>query len=59
MAQDVQEIIPEIVEIDAEGYLSVAYSRAVPVLTEALKTLQQQVAVLEQQVAELQTKCKR
>lgn len=38
IAQDVREVLPEIVDEDAEGYLSVDYSRVVPVLVEAVKT---------------------
>ena len=43
IAQDVQEHIPELVETTSDGYLMVAYSRAVPLLAEALKSMQEQI----------------
>jgi hypothetical protein len=58
MAQDVREVVPELVETDENGFLSVAYARAVPILAEALKSLQHKVEELEQQLKELQSSCK-
>lgn len=58
MAQDVQEVAPELVETDGDGFLSVAYARAVPILAEALKSLQQRVENLERQLNELQSNCR-
>ncbi len=41
IAQDVEEILPEVVDTDEEGYKSVEYSHIVPVLIEAIKEQQQ------------------
>ncbi len=40
IAQDIQQIFPEVVNTDDEGYLSVEYSHLVPVLIEAIKAQQ-------------------
>jgi len=39
IAQDVEQVIPEVVSTDVNGYLNVDYSRLVPVLIEAVKEL--------------------
>jgi len=39
IAQEVQEVIPEVVKQDARGYLSVDYGKIVPYLVEAIKEL--------------------
>jgi len=39
IAQEVEEIFPEVVSTDSEGYKSVAYSKLVPPLIEAVKDL--------------------
>ncbi len=43
IAQQVQDVIPEIVFQDKNGYLSVDYSRLTPVLVEAIKEQQTQI----------------
>lgn len=47
IAQDVQAIFPELVEEDAEGYLSVDYLGLIPVLVEAVKEQQGQIEELQ------------
>src|SRR5690606_31766097 len=39
LAQEIEKIIPEVVDTDEEGYKSVQYSHIVPVLIEAMKEL--------------------
>jgi|GEM_PF-4934856 len=63
IAQEVEAVLPELVSTDEEGFKSVAYANAVPVLVEAIKEQQQQIAELkdlktklerqQQQIAEL------
>ena len=47
IAQNVQEILPEVVSEDNNGYLNVNYSGIVPVLIEAIKELQERIEELE------------
>ena len=47
IAQEVQAIFPEVVLEDADGYLSVDYSRLTPVLIEAVKEQQQLIDHLQ------------
>jgi hypothetical protein len=46
IAQDIEEVLPEIVDTDEAGYKSVDYSRVVAVLVEAVK---EQQKIIEQQ----------
>jgi hypothetical protein len=43
VAQEVKEVLPEVVSQDAEGYYSIAYSKVIPVLVEAIKDQQRQI----------------
>lgn len=43
IAQDVEEVLPELVDTDEDGYKSVAYSNLVAVLIEAVKEQQKQI----------------
>ena len=47
IAQEVQEVLPEIVAERRDGSLAVRYDRLVPLLIEAIKELQARVEVLE------------
>jgi hypothetical protein len=47
IAQEVREVLPEIVNEDDDGMLAVNYERIVPVLIEAIKELKLRVEVLE------------
>jgi hypothetical protein len=51
IAQEVARELPEAVETDRRGYMGVAYHKLVPVLIEAVKSLQRRVTVLESAVA--------
>ena len=52
VAQNVQSILPEIVNENNEGTLSVAYTNLVPVLIEAIKELSAQVETLSKQTTQ-------
>jgi hypothetical protein len=47
IAQDLQQILPELVKQDGDGYLAVNYQGVIPVLVEAVKELSAQVEVLK------------
>ena len=57
IAQEIKEILPEVVSRDSEGYYAVAYSGVVPVLVEAIKEQQRIIAgqqkVINEQGSEL------
>jgi hypothetical protein len=48
IAQEVEEVIPEVVHTDADGMKSVAYGNIVGVLIEAIKEQQQRIEALEE-----------
>ncbi len=48
IAQEVEEVAPEAVSTDAEGYKYLDYGKLVPLLTEAVK---QQQSIIERQQA--------
>jgi hypothetical protein len=52
LAQEVEKILPELVSTDSNGYKSVAYQNVVPVLVEAVKTLNGKVETLKKVEAE-------
>ncbi len=56
IAQEVQKIVPEVVESDEEGYLSINYTSIVPILIEAVKEQQKQIEELKREVAVLKEK---
>lgn len=60
IAQEVEQILPELVTTDANGYKAVAYANVVPVLVEAVKTLKKdhdaQLKEKETRISELETK---
>ena len=56
IAQEVEEVVPEVVATDAKGFKSVDYSKLVPVLVEAIKEQQKQIEELRRMVEELQSK---
>ena len=47
IAQEVEDVLPEVVLTDHNGYKSVDYSKIVPLLIEALKEQQQKIERLE------------
>jgi len=56
IAQQVRDILPEVVSEDAQGYLSVDYSSIVPVLIEAIKEQQQHIEKLKDELNALRSK---
>jgi hypothetical protein len=59
IAQQVQKVVPELVQKDGEGYLSVDYGRLTPVLVEAIKELKNQVAEKDRQIDGLAARLER
>ena len=55
LAQNVQEVLPELVSEGSDGYLGVDYSRLTPVLVEARKEQQARIDQLEAIVEKLVT----
>ncbi|MBI4931937.1 MAG: tail fiber domain-containing protein [Bacteroidetes bacterium] len=51
IAQDVQQVVPQVVHTDANGFLTLDYGRVVPVLVEAIKTLKAEVDSLKNTTA--------
>lgn len=50
IAQEVEEVLPEVVHTDDQGFKYVAYGRVVPLLVEAVKELRSQMEALERRV---------
>jgi hypothetical protein len=53
IAQEVEDVLPELVMIDSEGYKSVAYANLVAVLIEAVKEQQEQIEELKFELTQL------
>lgn len=51
IAQDVKEILPEVVREDEKGYLSINYSDIVPLLIESIKQQQKQIEEMKKAMA--------
>lgn len=58
MAQNLQDVFPEAVVSDTSGYLSVKYTRMVPVLVEAIKEQQNIIDSLHNRLDELEKSLK-
>jgi len=52
IAQEVREILPDLVIEDEEGYLAINYTGVIPLLVEAYKNLQTQVEYLENRISD-------
>ena len=50
VAQEIQEVLPQIVTLRDNGYLAVDYQKIVPLLIEAIKELTVKVEKLENQL---------
>ena len=56
IAQEVEEVIPEIVHTNDDGYKSVSYEKLTAVMVEAIKTQQKQLEEKQAQIEELMTR---
>ena len=55
IAQEVEEVFPDLVGTDSNGYKTLNYSGVIPVLTEAIKTQQDEIETLKNENAQLKT----
>ena len=53
IAQEVEKVLPALAHKDANGYYSVAYASAVPILVEAMKQQEQEIHALKAQNAQI------
>ena len=53
IAQEVEQIYPELVSVDVNGYKAIDYASLTPILLEAIKDQQVAIGELQQQNAEL------
>jgi hypothetical protein len=58
IAQEVEQVLPELVSTDRAGYKSVAYANVVPVLVEAIKQQQKQLDAVRTENARLKSRLK-
>ena len=59
IAQEVEDVFPELVSKDSNGYESVAYAKLVPVLIEAVKTLKADSDIKDERISELESRISR
>ena len=50
IAQEVEKVLPEVVQKRKSGYLGVDYKRIIPLLIESVKELKQEVEILKKKV---------
>jgi len=48
IAQELEQVFPEMVTLEGDGYKTVKYDNMIPVLVEAVKELKARIEVLEQ-----------
>lgn len=53
IAQDVEEVLPEIVVTDSDGYKSVSYEKLIPVIIEGIKEQQKQIDRYDSEIQNL------
>jgi phage-related protein len=51
IAQEIEEILPEVVQENPDGYLSVAYGNITSLLIEAIKELKAQIDTINQKLS--------
>ncbi|QTA86159.1 Collagen triple helix repeat-containing protein [Desulfonema magnum] len=56
IAQEVEPVVPEVVNTDDEGYKSVSYGKLIPVLVEAIKELKTENEALKARIEALENK---
>lgn len=49
IAQEVEKIVPEVVQTDANGYLGIDYSKFAPLLVEGIKELEKRLEAIERE----------
>ncbi len=54
IAQEIQEVLPELVKEGTDQTLAVNYTAIIPILTEAMKAQQKQIEAKDQQIEELE-----
>jgi hypothetical protein len=59
IAQEVEKVVPEVVDTDDKGFKSVEYSKLVALLLEAIKDQQKQITKQEADIAALKSDNKR
>lgn len=55
IAQDVKQVLPELVREDADGYLAINYDGIIPILVQGIKEQEERIAQLEEQLEQLQS----
>ncbi len=53
IAQEMKQVVPEVVHEGRDGYLSIAYGQLTPLLVESVKTIDSRVEMLEQENSQL------
>ena len=53
IAQEVKNVIPEVVTTDENGYLGIKYTNIIGILVEAIKDQQEQINILKKQIEKL------
>ena len=56
LAQELEKVLPDLVDTDEEGYKSIQYTHLVPVLIEAIKELKGIIAIQQEDIDELKFK---
>ena len=54
VAQELETLVPELINTDADGYMAVDYAKLTPVLVEAIKEQQQIISAQQKEIDELQ-----
>jgi hypothetical protein len=54
LAQEIQEVVPEVVAVDNDGYLAVDYTHLTPLLVEAIKELKTQNESKDERIDQLE-----
>ncbi len=57
VAQEIQEVLPEIVATRANGYLGVKYEKIVPLLIESIKENTKKIKELEEEINQINKNC--
>ncbi len=57
IAQEVQEVLPQLISEDEKGYLSMDYQAVIPLLVEAIKEQQETITKLEDKVSSIESNC--